>query len=615
MNYNPHGVCEVQRKSGFAKFRISCALSAIAFLLVSATSAQAQRVTVAEDDFEGLTLSPFTVDHSNPFFLDGTDWSKDFPAGFVLDNSGNTYAVPPEPVQDFNGWSILDVASWIGHAGIQAGRNRAIFGGDFRNSVLACDPDEADDGGNFDLGGTDMNSFITRTYDITGRDLDSLMLSFDFDTVTEDTQTSVVDLSFDGGVTFQNILTYDSAIEGNNVVFSTDPAVDTQGEFASGIDFNVPGGSTEMQVRFGVIRAGNDWWFAVDNIRLGDVSGEIAFDDFEDETIVFEPFNDANGGPDEPFNPSDGTDWTNVIPNWTIDNDGFWDPVLRLYTRCEELAFDGWAAVDSESWQLQQGNQERINFFPEPSIFGARNTILVADPDAHDDFDVELPEGDPGLAFQEFNSFISRTYDLSDFDNTTVRIEMDWETRIENPQRALIQVSFDGGQTWVTLLDADGADPAKLAELTDFLTIDSFTPDNPDTPDVDENTQGIVDNNDLLNTDLGPQEWLFGMLGSDLPAQNGSEMILRLGCINSRNNWWFAVDNIVVEAEPQSFRHGDANQDGSINFGDINDFVLALQDKPAYDATHVVPADEILDMDASGGLGFSDIGGFVTELQ
>jgi hypothetical protein len=132
--------------------------------------------------------------------------------------------------------------------------------------------------------------------------------------------------------------------------------------------------------------------------------------------------------------------------------------------------------VDAVSWTRQQGGQLREVFFPDGNIFPQPNTILVADPDAHDDFDVELPADDPNKSKNEFNSFIYRTYDVSNYDNTTIRVELDWETRIESPQRALIQVSFDKGTTWVTLLDADSADSAKLAALSSFLSLDGGEP-------------------------------------------------------------------------------------------------------------------------------------------
>ena len=100
---------------------LSQTLIAAAFAVVSCmgVSANAQVVTVAFDDFEGLTMQPFTLNYGNPFFLDGTDYTKAFPTGWALDNSQNGYDntnMPPE----FDGWSLIDVASWIGHAGVQA---------------------------------------------------------------------------------------------------------------------------------------------------------------------------------------------------------------------------------------------------------------------------------------------------------------------------------------------------------------------------------------------------------------------------------------------------------------------------------------------------------------
>ena len=586
-------------KKFFGRQSLTKICMAVATACAFSCSASAQE-EIAFDDFENLTLEPFTLDYSSPYFLDGTDYTKDFPQGWTLDNSGNLYdntGMPPE----FDGWSLMDTASWIGHAGNQAGRIRCSFGGDERNIALVADPDEADDGGNANMGSPAnplYNSYISREYDITAADNASLEISFDYDFVTEDTQTGVVEISFDGGGTWINLLTIDSTVDSG--VFTTSGG--DKASFVAGTDFTADLEATSLILRFGMIRSSNDWWFCIDNIGVSDTNGVIAFEDFEDQAIEdgMVAFAAANGGPTEPDpGPSDGSDWTRDIANWTVDNDGFWDPELRMYTRSAEGAFDGWAAVDAQSWNREQGGQLRETFFPNPSIFmNQPNTVLVADPDAHDDTDTELEADDPNKSKKEFNSFVYREYDVADYDNTTIAVELDWETRVESQQRALIQVSFDKGATWVDLLDADSDDPDKLQLLLPFLAQDG-------------GTAGVVDTNDLLHTLEGPELYQLGT--EALPAKNGSSMILRFGCIDAQNNWWFAVDNIRITGVAQDFKHGDANQDGMIDFGDLGAFIQALQDKAAYDGTYAIPADTILDMDANGVFNFGDIAGFLNE--
>ena len=593
----------------FLQGRVLCT-SVLVFLSVCATARRgdAQVVTVAFDDFEGLTLVPFVLDYSNPFFLDGTDYTKAFPAGWVLDNSGNLYDntnMPPE----FDGWSLIDVSSWIGHAGIQAGRNRALFGSTDRNVALVADPDEADDGGNTNLGATDFNSYIIRTYDISAADNATLSISFDYDFVTEDSQTGVVDVSFDGGATWENILTIGPIV--SSTVFST--TLGEQSTFVAGTDFTADLAATEMVVRWGCITAGNDWWFAVDNVSLDDQVGNIVFEDFEDQSILdtMVAFDAVNGGPDEPFDPSDGSDWTRDIPNWTVINDGTSDrPTKQMYRVSQEDAFQGWAAMDSLSWFDQQGDQQR-GFFPGLST---RNTALVADGDAHDDRLVPLEEGETGPpeGEEQYNSFVQRTYDMSGFDNTTLNLSFDWDTRLFSTQRFVCEVSFDYGVSWTTVLDVD-SDRLDLVDTTG-----DGAPDSPEEPDYefslfdflfnDNNSNGFLDTNgeDVANTFAGASLLDFGDASSALPAKKSNTLTVRFGCLDADNDWWVAVDNVRVEAETQSFVMGDSNGDGNVDFADIDGFANAV--------FGVTGFDERFDFCADGVINFEDIDGFAAEL-
>lgn len=584
--------------------RVTAALVATALV---ASAATAQRVEVAFDDFNDVPLQPFDV--ANTSVGDGTDWTNLIP-GWQIINAPEHEATEADA---YNGWVALDVDSWIDEQGAQGGGTRGAGRSRMRlgvanNTALVADPDAWDDFPPPGRGDQGFNSFVQRTYDISGANLAGLELSFDWDFVTEDNQIGFADVSFDGGTSWQTLFTVASSNwtgdpvwgafafpdqlswstnPGDDVVYSAFPAGDgspvvasmSEGIFLSGVDFTPPDGATSMIVRFGVVLSGNDWWFAVDNVGLTDGASLNEFEDFEGLTLL--PF--PEGGVGQP--PGDGTDYTQEIPNWVIDNSG-------LLTESLEGAFNGWALLDVQSWTNQQGGQNRT-FLNEISIFGERNTALVADPDAHDDFDVELPDGDPLEDLKEFNSYVSRTYDLTDFKNTTVRISFDWETRVESSQRALAEASFDGGVTWVTLLDVDSDDEAKLTAVAPFLFL----------------------GDDTYATFADVQTFEFGGSGSALPAINSNSMILRFGLIDAENNWWFAVDNILVEAETQNFVLGDANGDGVLDFGDLDPFVMALLDPAAFSALFpsVNPA-EVMDFDADGAFTFGDIDGFTRTL-
>lgn len=526
---------------------------------------------VAFDDFEDLTLVPF---EEATGVGDGTDWTQDIP-GWTIDNS----ELEPSEAEAYNGWSALDVNSWIEEQGIQAGRDRFKLGVE-NNTALVADPDAWDD---FFLGGgPEYTSFISREYDITGAELDALVLSFDWDFVTEDDQRGVAEVSFDGGATWQTLFDVESENTGgfpDGTVFSTNPldytVEPTQGVFVSGTDFTVPSGATSMIVRFSVLDTGNDWWFAVDNVSLSDGADLDEFDDFEG--LDLKPFPDGGVG----IPPGDGTDWTDIIGEWMVDNTG-------LLRESSEGAFNGWRAVDVQSWVNEQGGQNR-SWLNEEAVFGSRNTILLADPDAHDDYTSgDDPDG------PDFNSYVYREYDLTDFDNASLVVTFDWEFRAESSQRGIVEASFDGGDTWVTLLNLDSDDPESLDAVSEFLF------------------QG----DDLYATFQAPQSFQFGGAGSDLPALNSNSMILRFGLIDAQNNWWFAIDEVLVEADPQAFVAGDANNDGSFNVGDIGAFITALQDPDGYAAAFPgVNPDEVLDINADGGFNVGDIGVFIRLLQ
>lgn len=176
---------------------------AVVLAALAGTTAVGFTADVAFDDFEGLTMKPF--DEANVTIGDGTDWTEVI-TGWTVTNPANH---EPTDAEAYNGWRAMDVDSWIEEQGVQAGRDRMQLGAN--NTALVADPDAWDDfppGGKTDQG---FNSYVSRSYDITGRDLATLELSFDWDFVTEDRQIGVVDVSFDGGTTYQNLVTVASS--------------------------------------------------------------------------------------------------------------------------------------------------------------------------------------------------------------------------------------------------------------------------------------------------------------------------------------------------------------------------------------------------------------------
>ncbi len=491
---------------------------------------------VAYESFDQLPLKPFTQVARTG---DGTDYTVSIP-GWSIDNQLMT-SLSSEPA--YNGVSALDVESWIAEQGMQIGRGTraGIRSSTRRNTALVFDADAWADYSGGERGG--FNSAITANVSLSDADLDSLSLSFDWEFASEDDQTSIVDVSFDAGVTWQRLLELDSTSIGNNVVLGG-PSM-----FFAGSDFQPT--TRNMLLRFSTVLAGNNWWFAADNIEVRDRLGVVFSEDFED--LPMQSFTAANRN-----SPSDGTDYTDIVPGWTIDNTG-------MMVQSREPAYQGWRAMDVISWINEQAGQQR-------SIFASRgdNVAMVADADAWADYITV----NPALGF---NSYVMRAYDLRGFDPSTLTIEFDWEFRSEALQHGIVEVSFDNGMSFQRLLDLDSTDAALANRLV-----------------------------------FGPSRF---QSTSNFEATS-HHMLLRFGCTKAGNNWWFAFDDVLLMAQPTTRLLGDANGDQRISFEDINPFIEALMEPLSYQLNYPgIDPDFTLDCDGSGLLDFGDINGFVDILM
>ena len=218
---------------------------------------------------------------------EGTDYSPEPPFGWT----GET--PPPTPSggrPEFNGWVPLDKNFWINQQGNQG---RTEFEGG-EGVIAVVDPDAFDDFIDIDADGGLLNAFYTTpAIDLTDVAAESVNLSFNSSFRSEPTQIGVLEVSFDGGANWDRILEYDGAVE---------PDQEHDDELLS-FDLDNPSGGT-LHVRFGMLQASNDWWWAVDNIVVtGDVTGVthagIAdretwnFNTFLGETVFFEQDFDA----------------------------------------------------------------------------------------------------------------------------------------------------------------------------------------------------------------------------------------------------------------------------------------------------------------------------------
>jgi hypothetical protein len=230
------------------------------------------------ENFNGLPLGP-NVDET----VAGTNvWTKTAPAGWTIDDSGVPGAgTPNDGVTEWAGWSFADNDWWASVDDQQ----RSLFTKSTGAAMIA-DPDEWDDQAHAP---GQYNAFIS-TPDIALQDaaVNSAVLTFDSSWRYETPQGATVEVSFDGGTTWSELLRFSS------VTSSGDFKPDAVNETISIPVFN-PAGSTTARFRFGLITAGNNWWWAVDNVKL---SGTTPLDGFETWASGFGLVPDEDGDSD-----------------------------------------------------------------------------------------------------------------------------------------------------------------------------------------------------------------------------------------------------------------------------------------------------------------------------
>ncbi len=223
----------------------------LALLTAVALAGSAGATTLYQEDFEGLALGPYVS--SSEGGGDGTDWTATPPAGIVLDTTTTPAQGPPE----FFGWTFHDKNSWISTAGDQS--RSAFTNGS--GTIAVADPDEYDDLV-FGIIQPDLfNVFLSIPLDVTGVS-NTLEIGFDSSFFPFGDMTGLLDVSFDGGGSFSNLLTL--------VASPTFPEL-SQARVNERLTFQTTRTGNDLVVRFGMVNAGNDFWWAIDNISIDTV--------------------------------------------------------------------------------------------------------------------------------------------------------------------------------------------------------------------------------------------------------------------------------------------------------------------------------------------------------
>ncbi|MFI1979346.1 phosphocholine-specific phospholipase C [Streptomyces wedmorensis] len=201
------------------------------------------------EDFESVApaLAP-AADLSRPGLL---GWTRSAPEGWTVANASGM----PQGTRELQGWTFLSKQFWF-----PAGQNRHQFSRAL-GVVAVADPDDWDDTG-APSGHGRFDSTLTTPAVAIPAGTAVLHLGFDSHYRQESPQEAEVTVEFDTGQKV-HVLRYSSATSGN-----TNLGKDQENRLVN-LSCPVPAGAGSARVNFRIFNAGNNWYWAVDNVRVG----------------------------------------------------------------------------------------------------------------------------------------------------------------------------------------------------------------------------------------------------------------------------------------------------------------------------------------------------------
>jgi hypothetical protein len=251
--------------------RIAVATLAVVVIGLTPTAGRAQLVTLYAQNFDGIPwLGPAMDENPNPPGYTGPSNVVTLtpPSGWF----NNVTGVPGNGVREWKGWSFTRYDWWWRVAGDQ---NRSQFTR-AQGNVMVADPDEYDDlgGGPIANGPPWYNAFATtQAFSLVNANGGSAVtLRFDSSWRPEgfddgdrtNNQTAIVRATFsrpDFPNTVTEVLRWDS--QPSSPFFHPDATNE-----AVTRSIPLPVGANTMWLEFGLTNAGNDWWWAIDNITV-----------------------------------------------------------------------------------------------------------------------------------------------------------------------------------------------------------------------------------------------------------------------------------------------------------------------------------------------------------
>ncbi len=531
-------------------------LALVAIILgTGALEAGAQITTpLFQENFDSLTLGPSVNERQLPEATNKTvspslPWTKSIPNAFThtppagwtqhpnfdnfghvdLDNPNYTpenivgnigignQGDPGSGVDEWEGWSFASFDFWL----LADQQGRANFLSANNSTIAVVDPDEYDDVGG-GLGGAYYNAGMS-TNDINVAGKSSVNFSFDSSWQAEgrddlhtqnpalaglrvNNQTAVIYASFDGAEPVRVDLWHsDSTLEGFKATLNDERLT---------YPINVPVGAQNMKITLAMLNAGNDWWWAVDNLAVDDGGAPFWTEDFESLPLgpsVNEVYTrHTTTSSSDPNSTPLPNAFTHTPPEgWTTEN---------LFT---PPADDDIGVFEWENWTFT--TKEFSTFARNTQLYSfhkSTGNYAIADSDAY------APMGgstlDVVMTTPAFNIAGTAANELM------LQFDSAWQT--SGAQQAAITVDYGSGEVEVLRWSSDGSDP-------------NFHPTS-------------------LNETV--------LLALNNPA-NATTAQLRFKYEFGSNNWFWAVDNIKVGVAGDS---ADFNGDGKI---DGNDFLVWQQ--------------------------------------
>ncbi len=427
-------------------------------------------------------------------------WTATPPAGWSVDRS---HMPTTGGVTEWRGWNFSSAAWWSQVAADQ-GRSQFTKG---TGTIAVADPDEWDDLAH--PAGLFNSTLSTRPISLAGVQPQTARLFLDSSWRAEGNQSASLTVSYDGGTP----VTLADWRSQPGPLFKSDATNETLS-----LDLQAPANAHSMVLNFKLFDAGNNWWWAVDNLEIR------ALPTIPRRLLLSENFESVPLGPNVDETVAADHVWSGTPPqSWTFDDasvPGINDPTRGV------TEWKGWAITNRQWWVNIAADQRRSEF---TRGLGA---VAVADPDEWDD------RGTPtALGFFKAR-MLSPTLSLQGIAPNSLELGFDSSWRPEATQHANLYAVFNGGASTAVLDWSSQAGP-------------TFHPD-------------------ATNEHL------------TLPIPNPPEATtvqLQFVLSDAKNNWWWAIDNVVMTgAELQSSScAADFNNDGGVDGADIAAFFAAWE--------------------------------------